>query len=137
MVYDGLLLAAISIAYGALVVGLRVLLAGQPEAGHRIHWGLFWGTLVTIGWVAVLAGFYVYFWQKFGQTLGMKTWRFQLVDAASNQLPGRRQCIKRALVAMVSLGFLGFGYWYKLIHPQGRLLHDLLSNTKLILLKKK
>jgi uncharacterized RDD family membrane protein YckC len=136
MGYDCLLLAAISIAYGALVVGLRVAIVGQPEAGQRIHWDLLSGTFVTLGWLVVLMSFYMYFWHKFGQTLGMKTWRIQLIDSQTCQLPGYVQCGKRLLAAFLSLALLGFGYWCQLIHPKGRLLHDLLSGTQLILLKK-
>ncbi len=137
MVYDCLLLAAISIAYGAVVVGLRVAIFGQPDAGQRIHWSLFSGVAITLGWVAALMFFYIYFWQKFGQTLGMKTWRIQLVDAKTNQRVSYSQACKRSFFSWLSLLFLGAGYWYKLIHPQQRLMHDLASDTKLILLKKK
>lgn len=137
MVYDSLLLAAISIAYGAVVVGLRVAIFGQPDAGQRIHWSFFSSVVITLGWFAVIMFFYIYFWQKFGQTLGMKTWRIQLVDAKTNQLVSYSQACKRSLFAWLSLLFLGAGYWCKLIHSQQRLLHDVASGTKLILLKKK
>lgn len=136
MGYDGLLLAALSIAYGALVVVLRVVIVGQPEAGQRIHWDLVSGTLVTFGWLGVLVSFYLYFWHKFGQTLGMKTWRIQVIDSQTCQPPSYAQCGKRALGALLSLVLLGFGYWCQLIHPKGRLLHDVLSGTQLILVKK-
>lgn len=136
MGYDCLLLAAISIAYSAMVVGVRVAIVGEPEAGQRIHWDLFSGSVVTLGWFGVLIGFYIYFWHKFGQTLGMKTWRIQLVDSQTFQPPTYVQCGKRALAALLSLALLGLGYWCQLIHPKGRLLHDLLSGTQLILLKK-
>jgi len=137
MVYDSLLLAAVSIGYGALVLGLYVLLFGQPEAGQRIQWSLPAKLVITAGWLLVLLLFYIYFWQRFGQTLGMKTWRFQVVDAATNQAVSRRQAIKRSLAALFSLVFFGIGYWFALLHPQRRLLHDIASGTKLILLKKK
>ena len=137
MVYDCLLLAAISIAYGAVVLGLRVLIFGQPDVGQRIDWSLVAGIAITLGWLTTLMFFYIYFWQKFGQTLGMKTWRIQLVDAKTNQLVSYSQALKRSSFAWLSLLFLGAGYWCKLIHPQQRLLHDLASDTKLILLKKK
>jgi len=137
MVYDSLLLAAISIAYGAIVVGIDVSLFGQPETGQRIQWSLAAKIIITLGWLWVLMFFYIYFWQKFGQTLGMKTWRMQLVDARTNQLVSYSQATKRSLIALPSLLFLGAGYWFTFIHPQQRLLHDVLSGTKLILLKKK
>lgn len=137
MVYDSLLLVAISIAYGALVVGIRVAILGQPEAGHRIQWGLAAGIIITLGWFLTLMFFYVYFWQKFGQTLGMKTWRIQVVDTKTHQLISYSQACKRSAAALISLLFLGAGYWLSLAHPQHRLLHDLLSGTRMILLKKK
>jgi uncharacterized RDD family membrane protein YckC len=137
MVYDSLLVAAISIAYGALMVGVRVAIFGQPEAGHRIQWSLFAEIIITLGWLLTLMFFYVYFWQKFGQTLGMKTWRIQVVNTQTNQVISYPQAWKRSLAAVVSLAFLGAGYWFSLIHPQHRLLHDLFSGTRLILLKKK
>lgn len=137
MVYDSLLLAAISIAYGAIVVGLEVALFGQPETGQRIQWSLLAKIIITLGWLLVLMFFYIYFWKKFGQTLGMKTWRIQLVDAQTNHLVDYSQAIKRSVTAIVSLLFLGIGYWFKFVHPQQRLLHDVASHTKLILLKRK
>ncbi len=137
MIYDGLLLAAISIAYGALVVGIRVAIVGQPETGQRIQWGLPAGIIVTLGWLLTLMFFYIYFWQKFGQTLGMKTWRIQVVNTHTNQLISYSQAYKRSAAALVSLMFFGVGYWVSLVHPQRRLLHDLFSGTRLILLKKK
>jgi uncharacterized RDD family membrane protein YckC len=136
MVYDTLLLAAISIAYSALIVALRVWILGAPQAGQHIAWGMMLGSLITLGWLVLLMSFYIYFWHKFGQTLGMKTWRFQLVDAQTNQLASYSKCIKRSAIALFSLAFFGIGYWCRFVHPQQRLLHDVLSDTKLILLKK-
>jgi uncharacterized RDD family membrane protein YckC len=136
MVYDGLLLAAISIAYGALVVAVSVSTMGQPEAGHRIEWAAPTKLAITFGWLLCLMFFYIYFWQKFGQTLGMKTWRIQVVDERTYQLISRSQAYKRSLAALFSLGFFGIGYWLSFAHPQRRLLHDLTSGTRLILLKK-
>jgi uncharacterized RDD family membrane protein YckC len=136
MVYDSLLLAAVSIAYGALVVGARVLIVGGPEVGQRIHWGILSSTLITLGWLAVLILFYVFFWHKFGQTLGMKTWRLQVIDSLSYQQPSYKQCMVRSLMAIVSFITLGFGYWCKFFHPQQKMLHDLFSGTHIILLKK-
>lgn len=137
MVYDTLLLAALSIAYGAVVMAINVALFGQPDSGKRVQWTLPAQLMITTGWFLTIVFFYVYFWQKFGQTLGMKTWRIQVVDAKTNGLISYTQAFRRASAAFLSMLFLGAGYWLKLIHPQGRLMHDLVSETKLILLKKK
>jgi uncharacterized RDD family membrane protein YckC len=136
MVYDSLLLAAISIAYGAMVLGIRVLFVGRPAVGQRIQWDTASSLLITIGWLGTLILFYVFFWHKFGQTLGMKTWRVQVVDAKTRKQPSYKQCVLRSLTAIVSLVGLGFGYWCKFLHPNKKMLHDLLSGTQLILLKK-
>ena len=136
MVYDSLLLAAVSLAYGALVVGLRVAIDGQPPQGQRIHWDVFSGSLISLGWFALLVFFYVFFWHRFGQTLGMKTWRLQMVDARSYQNASYQQCLIRSVVALFSLLFFGVGYWYTLFHPQQKTFHDILSGTRLILLSK-
>ena len=135
MVYDGLLLAAISIAYGAIVVGLQVAIQGQPEAGQRIHWSAASGMAITLGWLAILIMFYAYFWHRFGQTLGMKTWRFQLLDAQTYQYASYKQCVIRSMAAILSVLLLGFGYWCKFLHPQEKMLHDVFSGTTLVLLK--
>ncbi|RZA06893.1 MAG: RDD family protein [Moraxellaceae bacterium] len=137
MVYDGLLLAAVSIAYGALVVGIHVLINGQPEAGQRIQWGLTLGILISIGWLFTLAFFFIYFWHKFGQTLGMKTWRLQMIDSQTLQLADFKKCCIRSAVASISLLFFGIGYWYRWFHPQQKMLHDVISGTQIILLKKR
>jgi uncharacterized RDD family membrane protein YckC len=136
MVYDSLLLAAISIAYGAVAVSVRVFFLGRPEVGQRIYWSLLSGSLISLGWLAVLIFFYVYFWHKFGQTLAMKTWHFKMVDANTNQLASYKQCVIRSVVAIISLLLFGVGYWYKFFNSQHRMLHDLASGTKLMLLNK-
>jgi uncharacterized RDD family membrane protein YckC len=136
MVYDSLLLAAISIAYGALVLGARVLIVGSPEVGQRIQWDILSSILITLGWLSVLVLFYVFFWHKFGQTLGMKTWRLHVVDSLSFKQPSYKQCVLRSLMAIVSLITFGFGYWCKFFHPEQKMLHDVLSGTQIILLKK-
>lgn len=137
MVYDSLLLAAISIAYGAIIVASHVIVFGVPDVGQRIQWGLWAEVLITLGWLLLIMTFYVFFWHKFGQTLGMKTWRIQLIDAQTHQGVSYAQSCKRSFYALCSLILFGVGYWYQLFHPQRRLLHDLLSGTQLILLKKK
>jgi uncharacterized RDD family membrane protein YckC len=136
MVYDSLLLAAISIAYGAAVLGVRVMFVGRPEVGQRIQWDGISSMFITLGWLSILVLFYVFFWHKFGQTLGMKTWRLQVIDSLSCKQPSYKQSVVRSLTAIVSLITLGFGYWCKFFHPQQKMLHDLLSGTQIILLKK-
>src|SRR5690625_3963945 len=91
MVYGGLLLVGLALAYGALVTWLNVLLQGAPAEGERVDWGL-WRLPVFMGMLVVLAGFFCFFWRRSGQTLGMRAWRLKLVDQDSLALPSFKQC---------------------------------------------
>lgn len=135
MVYDTLLLMAISIFYGAMMTGLNVLIKGAPAEGQRITWGGF-GIVVFIGWLLTLAWFFCYFWSRSGQTLGMKTWRMKMYDDNSMNLPSLSQCIIRCCCAPLSLLLLGAGYWVMYLRKDRQTLHDKLSNTRILLLAK-
>ena len=129
LLYDSFILLAISFLYGAAAT-LAGTLAGWHQADYQPmfrHW------LFTLGWVAVLAAFYIWFWHKSGQTIGMRTWRLKLVDAGSpHHTPSWRLCALRALVAPPMVVFGGIGYWYQLIDKQRRCLHDRASRTQVI-----
>jgi uncharacterized RDD family membrane protein YckC len=135
MVYDSLLLIAVALAYGALVTFLNVLVQGTPVEGERIQWGLL-RFPVFVGLLAVLAGFFCFFWRRSGQTLGMRAWRLKLVDQDSGGRASHRQCIVRCVLAPVSLMCLGLGYFWRWFDPQRHTLHGRLSKTRVILLPK-
>ena len=135
IVYDSLLVMAVSIFYGAIMTGINVLVKGAPGAGERISWGAF-GVPVFIGWILTLAFFFCYFWHKSGQTLGMKTWRIKMYDANSMQLPSASQCILRCCYAPFSMLLLGMGYWWMYLNPDRQTLHDKLTQTRILLLAK-
>lgn len=135
MVYDSLLLMAVSILYGALAVGINLLINGSPATGERVNWGN-WGILVFIGWIATLVLFFCYFWCKSGQTLGMKTWRMKMFDSQSMQLPTLKQSMLRCLIAPFSMLLLGAGYWLMYANNDRQTLHDKISKTRILLLSK-
>lgn len=134
MVYDGLLLIAISIAYGALAVLMNVLIQGQPPEGEKIQWG-HWSAVFFVGWLLTMAGFFCYFWCRSGQTLGMRAWRMKIVDQ-EYRTPSLKQCALRCLIAPFSLLLAGFGYFWRWFDPQKLTLHDRLSKTQVIVLPK-
>jgi uncharacterized RDD family membrane protein YckC len=135
MVYDALLLMAISILYGAVVTGINVIFNGTPATGERIAWGEF-GIIVLIGWLLTLGLFFCYFWSKSGQTLGMKTWRLKMFDEKSMALPRISQCIIRFCCAPISLLLFGAGYWLMYLRKDRQTLHDHISKTRILLLAK-
>jgi uncharacterized RDD family membrane protein YckC len=135
MVYDTLLLAAVSILYGAIATGINIAIKGAPATGERVSWGAF-GIIVFIGWILTLVYFFCYFWKKSGQTLGMKTWRMKMYDASSMQLPSYSQCVIRCCCAPFSLLLFGIGYWVMYLSPERQTLHDKLSRTRILLQEK-
>lgn len=134
IVYDFLLLLAISIAYGGLVTLINVTLQGQPPAGEKVQWGQ-WGIAVFIGWILVLLSFFCYFWRKSGQTLGMRAWRMKLVSEDLSA-PSIKQCLVRCSVAIPSLFLMGAGYFWRWFDPQKLTLQDRISKTKVLVLPK-
>lgn len=135
MVYDTLLIMAISILYGAMMTGINVAIKGTPETGERVTWGIF-GVVVFIGWIFTIGLFFCYFWHKSGQTLGMKTWRMKVVNNTNLNCPAYSQCVIRFLCAPISLCLLGAGYWWIYTNAERQTLHDKISKTRTLLLTK-
>lgn len=132
MIYDFFLLFAISMTYAAVVLAVKVQLLGFTLApGEKAQMGM----VGFIGWVIILITFYCYFWRRFGQTLGMKAWRLELVNAHGNYA-SLLQCIMRCIIATVSFALLGIGYWWLLLDSQKITLHDRLTKTRVIQLTK-
>lgn len=136
MVYDSLLLIALGLAYGALATALKVALDGPPPNGEALQWGG-WQLPLFLGLILVWGGFFYYFWGRNGQTLGMRAWRLQLVDASTGQPAAPRQRLLRLPVAALGLGFAGLGYFWRWLDPQGLCLPDRLSQTRVLQLPKK
>lgn len=135
MVYDSLLIMAISILYAAIMAGINIAIKGTPATGERITWGVF-GIVVFSGWILTIGCFFCYFWHKSGQTLGMKTWRMKIVNNNNLYCPSYAQCITRFLCAPVSLCLLGVGYLLMYTNTERQTLHDKISNTRTLLLNK-
>lgn len=64
-----------------------------------------------------------------GRTWGMSLFSLHTVDANSALAPTTGQCMRRALVYMLTLATLGLGLLYALFDAEGRAAHDLLSRT--------
>lgn len=147
MLYDAFLLLGISFAYGVVVLLLR-LLAGEDTMQAPSS---FLQIIIVIGLWFCYALFYVWCWRRTGQTLGMKSWRLQLqsyglqnnespnkeAQGESQPLPDWRACWLRCVLAPISMAIFGIGYLWCMVDKQGRCLHDIYSNTQVVLLSKK
>jgi uncharacterized RDD family membrane protein YckC len=133
--YDSFLVLAIALAVTALTLPLRVYLAGGETFKGSNYSDVGQALYLVLILVSVYA-FFAWFWHKSGQTLGMQTWRIKLVSDTGG-CPSYQQCTIRFLGAIVSLAFLGAGYWWMLIDRQGKSWHDHLSGSHLAVLAKK
>lgn len=132
LVYDSLILAAVSMAYGALAFTIKYRVLGYVLSdGEKGNLGL----PGFIGWALVLIAFYCFFWRRGGQTIGMRAWRLVMVDSNRRQ-PSLVSCIIRALVAPFSLFLVGAGFWWQLIDKEHLTWHDRMSGTQVLLLPK-
>jgi len=134
LVYDAFLLFAITLGYGALLLIIKVVIFGTQEL-EDIQPNAFVQWLSLFGWLACLMGYYSICWRKQGQTLGMKAWRLRL-QRVDGSLASQQQCLKRSLLAPLSLGFLGIGYLWCLLSPHKACAHDLFTQTKVVVLEK-
>ena len=135
MAYDGLLLIALGLAYGALATALKVTLEGPPPQGEALDWGA-WRLPLFLGLLLVWGSFFYYFWGRNGQTLGMRAWSLQLVDASTGKPTSPRQRLVRLPVAALSLACAGLGYFWRWLDPQGLCLPDRLSRSRVLQLSK-
>ena len=133
-VYDAFLLFAITLAYGLLLTVIKVIFNGTQQL-EEIQPGLLLQCLIIAGWLATLMGYYYISWRKQGQTLGMKSWRLKL-QQADGSLATPEQCVKRSVLATLSLAAAGIGYLWCLVPPAKACLHDIYSATEVVVLPK-
>jgi len=89
---------------------------------------VFWYLLVS----------YIYFagfWLKGGQTPGMKTWKITLVEMQGGK-PNKKQVTVRFFSAILSWAMAGLGFLWMIVDRNHFTLHDHLSGSRLLLVKK-
>jgi uncharacterized RDD family membrane protein YckC len=135
--YDGLIAIAVYMTAGAasfLIISLSVHfevfdLQGYQHLSDTITnttW-LFWpNEFWKLAWVSF---FFVWFWSKSGQTLGMKAWRLK-VQNQNGTLMSKTTALKRLIPTL-----LGLGNFAVLVDRKNKLsLQDRLTNTEVVLL---
>jgi len=77
---------------------------------------------------------YFYFtwsWVKGRQTLGMKTWKFQIEQNNGDNIT-HKQAFVRFVLAIISFAVVGLGFIYQLFNKDNLAWHDKYSKTRLI-----
>ncbi|WP_333608610.1 RDD family protein [Arsukibacterium sp.] len=138
IIYDVLVLAAVVMLAAGLALLLvqclvwlgLVSLAGYTDMAHWLSSGvqrwLYLGYLLS-----VIIGFFMYFWCKAGQTLGMRAWRLLVVQQNGAPLTAK-QALLRAVLALAGLGNL----WLLVRWGKGLALQDQLTDSQMIVLTK-
>jgi len=67
-----------------------------------------------------------------GRTFGMSLCALHAVDARRASVPTTGQCMRRAVVYILSLATFGLGILYSLFDAEGRAVHDILSGTVVV-----
>ncbi len=117
MLYDSLLIFGILFLASAIVLPFN--------QGQAIESSPLFGFYLLF----VVFTFYAWFWNKSGQTLGMRVWKIRIVSETGGN-PGWRAGYLRLLFAIMSLLCFGLGYFWRLFTPYTW--HDKLSHTSVI-----
>lgn len=123
LLYDWLQIIAIWFLQTALLLPFT-----HGEALPADGWG-HWAYIAVLYLTALV--FFLFFWRRNGQTLGMRAWRLRVVDEDGNT-PSVSKLLRRALWAVPSWGLAGLGVLAMCIDPQRRALQDRMSDTRLI-----
>ncbi len=136
-VYDLLLIIAIFMLSGYLCVALFVLLdyfsvINIVRSGFDIDWNashLAYKITFNSWGLAWVCGFFIYFWCRKGQTLGMRAWRLR-VQNLDGSLISFSTAMKRLLLTLFGLGNLTV-----IVDRKNKLsLQDRLTNTEVVVL---
>jgi uncharacterized RDD family membrane protein YckC len=129
MLYDTATVLALDIVVHILVV----LTAGAVMGVERFDAeALGRSPLYLALLLALPALFFLGFWTKGGQTLGMRAWRIRVVRADGSPL-GPRHALGRLGAALLSWLFLGAGFLWVLVDRDKAAWHDRLSGTRLVM----
>lgn len=79
--------------------------------------------------------FYLWFWRRTGQTLGMIAWRIKALRTDNNPIPWR-QGLVRFVAAWPAFWLGGLGYLWLYVDKDHDAVHEKLSGTKTVLLPK-
>ena len=85
-------------------------------------------------YVITLPSIYLYFtvsWVKGRQTVGMKAWRFQVIQPNQENIT-HQQALIRFLAGIVSFLTLGAGFIYQFFNQNNLAWHDKISHTLLV-----
>ncbi len=136
-IYDLLLVVAIFMLSGYVGVALFTALdvvgfISISRSGFDIDWNAshFLYKVAFNAWaISWVCGFFIYFWSKKGQTLGMRAWRLR-VQNLDGSLISKMTAVKRLIPTLFGLGSL-----LVMVDRKNKLsLQDRVTDTEVVLL---
>lgn len=134
LLYDSFLVVAVWFVIAFMlqrIVGTQSnkLIDGVVQTDPLLD-ALLFTIMVTSG-----SGFYIWFWTKSGQTLGMIAWRIKL-ESLDGGLINFKQGMIRYIAAWPAFFLLGLGYLSIYLDSNGDAAHDKVSRSKVVVLPK-
>lgn len=134
LLYDAFLVAALWMSLGFVLQMIFGTDTSQLVDGRVVVDPLY-QTLVFAMMVSSAATFYIWFWHRTGQTLGMIAWRIKVLSLDNNHL-SLKQGLIRFFAAWPAFWIGGLGYLWMYIDKDGDALHEKFSRSKTVLLPK-
>ena len=136
--YDALIVLAIEMMAGGVVVALLHALmatglfshAGYADVSDFLTNHPIWSPAYTFYLVAVWCYFFVFFWTRAGQTLGMRAWKLRVQNSDGSAIS-----VTQALIRLATSGF-GLANLCVPFDPKKRGFHDIWAKTQVVVLPK-
>lgn len=135
LLYDSVILTALAFVITALYTAIFALIFGKTAEASTSSLLFLQGILFPLLLINLI-GFYIFFWLKNKATLGMQTWKIYLVTCNGTALTWQH-CLKRCLMAILSLSCIGLGYFWQVWDKNKLSWHDHFSQTKIVLKQSK
>ena len=135
LLYDVFLVLAIWMAIGFAAQ----LIAGDGTnqvVDGEVRTNSLFGALLFSLMCASAAAFYIGFWTRGGQTLGMLAWRIRAQSSDGGPMTAG-QALLRFLCAWPAFFLFGLGYLWLYLDPNGDAAHDRLSRTRVVTLPRR
>jgi len=137
MLYDGLICIALAIVVTWLYTLVAAWFVGfdeyaaSAEAGQRNSDPF----LTSVLFIALYL-FYMYFWTRLGQTLGMQVWRIRIENRDGTAI-SPMQALKRYMTGWISWLACGLGYFWMLWDENRETWTDKVSRSQVVSVPKK
>ncbi|WP_428775101.1 RDD family protein [Vibrio sp.] len=138
LIYDGLVVIAIEMmAAGIVIAILEALVAaglinygGYMDVSDMLGHHPIWSPLFTLYLVVIWIYFFVFFWTRAGQTLGMRAWKIQIRSEDDSPIS-----VTQALIRLATSAF-GLANLVVPFDPRKRGFQDIWAKTKVVVLPK-